>query len=56
MNSSTQMYEGPWLDRLFPIHLPDGRMVSAKAFSVLATNAGILEGELDPESNACRPR
>jgi hypothetical protein len=47
-----QMQEGPWLDRLFPIHLADGRMVSVTAFSVLPSNFGILEGGLDARSNA----
>ena len=46
-----QMHEGPWLDRLFPIHLGDGRMVSVTAFSVLPSNVGILEGGLFPEAN-----
>ena len=46
------MHEGPWLDRLFPIHLPDGRMVSVKGFSVLPSNVGILEGGLSQEANA----
>lgn len=48
----SQQYEGPWLDRLFPIHLPDGRMVAVTAFSVLPSNLGILEGGLFPEANA----
>jgi hypothetical protein len=46
-----QMREGPWLDRLFPIHLPDGRMVAVMAFSVLPANHGILEGGLYPQAN-----
>ena len=51
-SSATLMYEGPWLDRLFPIHLPGGRMASVVAFSVLASNVGILEGGMYPECNA----
>ncbi len=47
-----QMREGPWLDRLFPIHLPDGRVVAVTAFSVLPSNHGILEGGLNPQANA----
>jgi hypothetical protein len=47
-----QMHEGPWLDRLFPILLPGGRMVSVTAFSVLPSNVGILEGGLEPRANA----
>ena len=47
-----QMHEGPWLDRLFPIRLANGRMASVIAFSVLPTNAGILEGGLDAALNA----
>ena len=51
-DSSNQMRTGPWLDRLFPIHLPSGRMVSVRQFSVLPSNFGILEGGLFPEANA----
>jgi hypothetical protein len=47
-----QMREGPWLDRLFPIQLGNGRMGSVLACSVLPSNVGILEGGLDAESNA----
>jgi hypothetical protein len=47
-----QMKEGPWLDRLFPIQLIDGRRGSVVAFSVLPSNFGILEGGLDAASNA----
>lgn len=47
-----QMHEGPWLDRLFPIHLPDGRLVSVAQLSVLPSKIGILEGGLSPEMNA----
>jgi hypothetical protein len=47
-----QMREGPWLDRLFPFQLPDGRMVSVIAFSVLPSNIGIVEGGLSSEANA----
>jgi hypothetical protein len=46
-----QRSAGPWLDRLFPVHLPGGRMVSVSAFSLLPTNFGILEGGLDPVVN-----
>jgi hypothetical protein len=47
-----QMHEGPWLDRLFPMRLPGGRMVSVLGFSVLPTNVGIFEGGLTPKANA----
>jgi hypothetical protein len=47
-----QQREGPWLDRLFPIHLPDGRVAAVTAFLVLPSNHGILEGGLYPEANA----
>ena len=46
-----QMREGPWLDRLFPIQLPDGRHGSVTGFCVLPSNYGILEGGLYPEAN-----
>jgi hypothetical protein len=46
------MYTGPWLDRLFPIYLPDGRMASVTEFFVLPSNVGILEGGLRAEWNA----
>lgn len=47
-----QMHAGPWLDRLFPIHLPDGRLVSVSALSVVPSNVGIMEGGLSPAANA----
>jgi hypothetical protein len=47
-----QMHTGPWLDRLFPIHLEDGRLVSVSEFSVVPTNLGILEGGLFASANA----
>ena len=47
-----QQREGPWLDRLFPIHLPDGRVAAVTEFSVLPSNHGTLEGGLYPEANA----
>jgi hypothetical protein len=50
--SKNQRQEGPWLDRLFPIHLPGGRMVSVTSFAVLPSNIGILEGGLNPKANA----
>lgn len=46
------MYTGPWLDRLFPIHLADGRVASVTSFFVLPSNVGIVEGGLRPEQNA----
>jgi hypothetical protein len=46
------MYTGPWLDRLFPIQLSDGRLASVTEFFVLPANVGILEGGLRPEDNA----
>jgi hypothetical protein len=46
------MCEGPWLDRLFPIFLRNGRMCSVTRFIVIPSNIGILEGGLDPEMNA----
>jgi hypothetical protein len=46
------MQDGPWLDRLFPIGLPDGRVASVTAFSVLPSNHGIMEGGLSPKANA----
>jgi hypothetical protein len=49
--TKTQMHAGPWLDRLFPIHLPDGRMVTVKGFTVLPSNSGIGEGGLTPGAN-----
>lgn len=49
---SHPMYTGPWLDRLFPIHLPDGRMASVTSIHVLPSNIGILEGGLRPDINA----
>ena len=52
MESPDQRREGPWLDRLFPVRLPGGRMVSVAAFTVLPTNLGILEGGLRREYNA----
>ncbi len=52
LDHEKQMREGPWLDRLFPIHLPGGRMVSVAGFTVLPSNVGILEGGLFPEANA----
>jgi hypothetical protein len=56
MDAKAQLFEGPWLDRLFPIHLPDDRMVTVKRFSVLPSNIGILEGGLFPEANAAQRR
>jgi hypothetical protein len=50
--SENQVREGPWLDRLFPIRLRNGRVVAVAEFSVLPTYVGILEGGLDPEQNA----
>lgn len=50
--STKQMHEGPWLDRLFPVHVPGGRMVSVVRFSVLPSNLGVLEGGLSPDANA----
>jgi hypothetical protein len=47
----SQKHAGPWLDRLFPIHLRDGRTVTVKGFSVLPSNFGILEGGLYREVN-----
>lgn len=47
-----QMREGPWLDRLFPIQLGNGRKGSVLACTVLPSNVGILEGGLDAETNA----
>lgn len=49
---SEPMYTGPWLDRMFPVYLPDGRMASVTGFSVLPSNTGIFEGGLFPEANA----
>lgn len=50
--SREQVHEGPWLDRLFPVALGDGRRGSVLAFSVLPSNFGILEGGLDARSHA----
>jgi hypothetical protein len=50
-DARNQMCEGPWLDRLFPIRLPSGRVASVLGFSVLPTNAGIFEGGLTPKAN-----
>lgn len=47
-----QMREGPWLDRLFPVQLPDGRVVSVVQLSVLPSNVGVLEGGFSPAANA----
>lgn len=47
-----QMHEGPWLDRLFPVRLPGGRVASVTAFFVVPANVGIFEGGLRPEYNA----
>lgn len=47
-----QEHQGPWLDRLFPIRVPGGRIASVTAFSVLPTNFGILEGGLSRSANA----
>jgi hypothetical protein len=52
MSWRTQMDRGPWLDRLFPVELPGGRVASVTELSVLPSNFGILEGGLTPESNA----
>jgi hypothetical protein len=46
------MHEGPWLDRLFPVTLPGGRVCSVTGFSVLPAYSGILEGGADEASNA----
>jgi hypothetical protein len=46
-----QRHEGPWLDRLFPVQLGEGRQGSVVGFSVLPSNFGILEGGLDARSN-----
>jgi hypothetical protein len=37
-------HAGPGLDRLFPVHLPDGRLCSVSHFAVLPAYLGILEG------------
>jgi hypothetical protein len=47
-----QMGEGPWLDRLFPVRLPGGRVTSVTAFTVVPANVGILEGGLSRQYNA----
>jgi hypothetical protein len=46
------MKEGPWLDRLFPVPLRDGRTAAVTAFSLVPSNLGILEGGLTAEANA----
>jgi hypothetical protein len=38
------MHAGPGLDRLFPIHLRDGRLCSVTRFAVWPAYLGILEG------------
>lgn len=45
------MHAGPGLDRLFPIHFLDGRLVSVSAFTVLPAYLGVLEGGTNRESN-----
>lgn len=50
--SPDQQHEGPWLDRLFPVRLPGGRIASVTAFSVLPSNLGILEGGLTRRINS----
>jgi hypothetical protein len=49
-----QAREGPWLDRLFPVKLPDGRMCSVTGFSVVPAYDGVLEGGLDEPTNTRR--
>jgi len=38
------MHAGPGLDRLFPVHLSDGRLCSVTHFGVLPAYLGIFEG------------
>jgi hypothetical protein len=49
-----QPQTGPFLDRLFSFHLPDGRLVVVRSFIVQPTNLGILEGGLFPSVNALK--
>lgn len=50
------MHAGPGLDRLFPIHLLDGRLVSVRAFTVLPAYLGVFEGGMDRDSNVAQRR
>jgi hypothetical protein len=50
-----QRRRGPWLDRLFPVTLPGGRVCSVTGLHVAPAYLGILEGGLDAESNARGP-
>ena len=53
-NPSARIFEGPALDRLFPIRLAGGRMVSVKEFSVLPSYSGLQEGWLDSRMTASK--
>ncbi len=47
-----QQFLGPWLDRLFPVTLPGGRVCSVTGFEVVPAYRGVMEGGLDPAFNA----
>jgi hypothetical protein len=49
-----QTREGPWVDRLFPVTLPGGRVCSVTGFYVVPAYLGLMEGGLDARCNAAR--